>query len=101
MNLVIDIGNTFTKLGWFEKGKLVRIQRLENPAVDGIADCIRAGAADKIIVSSVGMSNRDLFTTATGDPNSTLFLDITTPIPLTIVYQTPESLGIDRIAAAV
>ncbi|HJZ41134.1 MAG TPA: type III pantothenate kinase [Bacteroidales bacterium] len=101
MNLVIDIGNTLTKLAWFDKGALTGMLRFENPAKEDITGCIEARPAEKVIISEVGNAHRDAITAAVSPGSRLLLLDNTTPLPLSIVYKTPESLGIDRVAAAV
>jgi type III pantothenate kinase len=101
MNLVIDIGNTLTKLAWFDKGKLTGMSRFENPAMEEIAGSMLSGPAEKVIISEVGNAHRNAITASVSPGSRILMLDHTTPIPLSVVYKTPESLGIDRVAAAV
>jgi pantothenate kinase type III len=40
MNMVIDIGNTHTKLAWFEKGKLIEVIRYEEFRISAIREAI-------------------------------------------------------------
>lgn len=100
MNLVIDIGNTRTKTALFSGGKLndpqvhggydrkIIIQRLTNHPVQ------------KVIFSVTG-------SLAAKDRNwlcseiKAIELTERTPLPLTVHYRTPETLGKDRIAAVV
>lgn len=101
MNLVIDIGNTLTKLAWFEKGKLTGMSRFENPAMEDITGNILSRRAEKVIISEVAHAHRNAINASVSPGSRILMLDHTTPIPLSVVYKTPESLGIDRVAAAV
>jgi type III pantothenate kinase len=52
------------------------------------------------MVSSVGKNERSLFEDAGKHLKTLIFLDHTLPMPLKISYDTPETLGHDRIAAA-
>jgi type III pantothenate kinase len=101
MNLVVDIGNTLTKLAWFKNGKLIETQRIELTARELIAKRIAANPVDRIIVSSVGNGYDDIFTALSGRVENLVFFDHTTPLPLNVLYKSPETLGLDRIAAAV
>ncbi len=98
MNLVIDIGNTFVKLAVFEKDSLVEL------AVENILNKVKLDAVfskykiEKSIYSSVRASESD---EALLKKYNFLQLTHKTPIPLAIKYKTPDTLGLDRIAAVV
>jgi type III pantothenate kinase len=100
MNLVLDIGNTQTKAGWFESGRLIRSQRLDASIRDGLISLLERYPVDMVLVSTVGKADRDAFKSAGIALNKMLFLDHHLPLPLKIDYATPETLGYDRIAAA-
>ena len=99
MNLSIDLGNTYAKTGLFSKGKLVKTNwKLSYPELVNYVQSIHP---QRIMVSSVSYSEeqlKDEFSKIT--PNIYL-LKSTTPVPLTKRYDTPETLGADRVAAAV
>ncbi|PID93317.1 MAG: pantothenate kinase [Bacteroidetes bacterium] len=102
MNLILDLGNTRCKIAVvegktiLESGNYARLSPKEiarfherHPGIEGV------------IVSSVVNYSRELI-----DYLATLFptcieLNASTPIPLTNLYATPETLGYDRIAAVV
>ena len=98
MNIAVDTGNTYSKVGWFEGDKLIRYQtRLLWP--DLIKE-IQSNVPDRIIYSSVNASVEEL--------KESLQLNIPimdlsaeTPLPIKKEYKTPQTLGADRIAAAV
>ncbi len=105
MNLVIDIGNTLTKVATFE-GDQVR-DVWAGPyaqAPQAIGALIKAKTFEAAIVSTVQHKQGEV-------PDDLLFLQreglkvITArhdlPLPITIRYDTPETLGADRIASAV
>jgi type III pantothenate kinase len=100
MNLVFDIGNTHTKTGLFDHGNLLESQRLETITQDVLKLIFQKYSPRAVLVSSVGRNERSLFDQFGKDLKTLIFLDHTLPMPLKIVYDTPETLGHDRIAAA-
>ena len=100
MNLVIDIGNTHTKLAWFEQGKLIDMLRHEAGDYTDVISIVNKKPADKAIVSSVGSLVREMITELEKAHKKLIILDHNTPLPICISYGTPETLGHDRIAAA-
>lgn len=99
MNLAIDIGNSICKAGVysFEKKEFIAYsERLDNSFIEGIMSEYPVGNA---IISTVRKENTkylDLLINA-GIPAFTL--SYKTPLPFTLRYETPETLGTDRIAA--
>jgi type III pantothenate kinase len=99
MNLVIDIGNTCTKAAWFEDKKhveTIRLQESESPE-----RFLNQRPFNKIIVSSVRKIDGELNNILRGTGRELMILDHLTPLPLKVVYETPKTLGCDRIAASV
>lgn len=95
-NIVIDIGNTRTKLGVFEQGQLIaRFDALSEQLLSDMG----ITAEDRILVSSVGHGLEEARRLLTGWDY--LEFDRSVSIPLQLDYETPETLGLDRIAAAV
>jgi type III pantothenate kinase len=98
MNIAIDAGNTYAKVGWFDEDKLVRYQnRLLWP--DLITE-IQKDLPEKIIFSSVGQTV-DVFESALNRDVEIVDLTPDTPLPIVKNYDTPRTLGADRIAASV
>jgi type III pantothenate kinase len=100
MNLVFDIGNTHTKTGLFDRGRLLESQRLETITRDALRLILEKHLPEAVLVSSVGKNEKLLFESVGKDLKNLVFLDHTLPMPLKISYATPETLGHDRIAAA-
>jgi len=100
MNLVFDIGNSHTKTGLFDRGKLLESQRLETITRDTLKLLLEKHSPEAVLVSSVGKNEKSLFNTVGKELKTLIFLDHTLPMPLKISYSTPETLGHDRIAAA-
>jgi type III pantothenate kinase len=99
MNLIVDIGNTHIKLGWFNQGKLMESLRLDKNIPVDLTGWIKKKPVSMAIVSSVMASNKDFFMNAGLKLKKLIILDYTTSLPVKISYQSPETLGNDRIAA--
>ena len=98
MNIAVDSGNTYSKIGWFDGDVLVRHKtRL---VWTELMEEIRNEPPDSIIYSSVSSSVEEF---KNGLLLDVPILDLTsqTPIPIKKDYKTPETLGADRIAAAI
>jgi type III pantothenate kinase len=99
MNLSIDLGNTYAKTGLFSEGKLLQTNwKLTYQELNNYVQSIHP---QRIMVSSVSYSEeqlKDEFSKITSD---IYLLKSTTPVPLKKLYDTPETLGADRVAAAV
>jgi type III pantothenate kinase len=100
MNLVIDIGNTHTKVAWFEQGELIDMLRLEESGVIAIKNLINKRPAAKAILSSVTSLDPVITSQLEKEHEKLIILDHHTSLPVYIAYKTPETLGHDRIAAA-
>ncbi len=102
MNLIIDIGNTRVKLAVFKEKKikkavvcpkeeLIQAQEHLREEFPEISDGILANVAEPKN-SYVGW--------VSGLGGKTIELSAKTPVPFINKYETPESLGLDRIALA-
>ena len=98
MILAIDIGNTLTKLAVFEGDKIVEVISKKEIKNTDINTLVKNFDVKSIIVSTVSDKNdlKELLKN-----HNFLVLNHHTPIPLQLKYKTPETLGLDRIAAAV
>lgn len=101
MYLAIDIGNTLQKAAVFSSAgemlTLVSEQKLQGTIVSQLLDDFNITHS---ILSSVGAERSDIQQLLSGRTNSLRFTH-TTPLPIQIDYQTPQTLGLDRIASAV
>lgn len=95
-NLVIDIGNSRIKSALFEKGGLVREDFFST--LEEAIDDWKALDFQHCIVSSVRFGEDELKQWLSFPFR---FLSNATPIPLVNGYATPQTLGLDRLAAAV
>lgn len=99
-NFVIDIGNTRTKAALFCKGELVLKETWEKPVVEAFEKMTYNQTLQNIILSSTA-NVPAAFEQHLIEKCRYIRLDTETPLPITIIYQTPHTLGKDRIAAAV
>ncbi len=99
MNLVIDMGNTLTKVALFERGNLLDVHRYDDFSEEDIPYYFRKHPIKMAIISSVGSSPESLLQYISGSQNCpAIILDHHLPLPFQILYETPETLGKDRVA---
>jgi len=101
LNLIIDIGNTRTKLGVFGKGKLIRKGVLEKGwGVKELKAFIAKRKIENVALASVaGLDGKvEQFLKIY---NYYLKLSASTPLPIRNTYKSPETLGNDRLAAVI
>jgi type III pantothenate kinase len=96
VNICVDIGNTNATAGLFEGDELVREFSHLNDR--GIIKIVRNEKPDNVLVSSVRRGIRKMVQ-ETRKTAPTLLLDHQTLLPFQNHYETPETLGRDRIAA--
>ena len=102
MNLIIDIGNTRTKFSVFNRGEVL----ITVPVNEFLPEHIEVLQNEhpelkKVILSAVKDYSPELKKALHNKFEFFLELDEKTPLPIENCYQTPETLGKDRIAAAV
>ncbi len=100
MHLIIDIGNTRTKLGLFEEGILREKLIWEDWGVTDLEGLRQKYSYQRVALSTVGDVPEEIDTYLQGQAYY-LNLDHQTPLPITNGYQTPATLGKDRLAAVV
>ncbi len=97
MNLVVDYGNSRIKAGLFSDDQLIQHDSFAESLA--FVEWLKGKSFDHAIVSSVSHQVEEIWrqVNATG---LRLILSHTIPLPVTIDYETPHTLGVDRIAAA-
>ena len=98
MNAAIDIGNTRCKIGFFENDSLRRV--VKNITVEEVPKYIIGEKIPHTIISSVSKGAGGL-AEQIKNYSDVLLLSHQTPLPVSLNYATPETLGTDRIAASV
>ena len=105
MNLVIDQGNTFTKIGVFDKGNLIHSDSLKKIDKAVFKNVQTAYPINKTIFSSVqtDICNQQKLKQDLGLNSQVelLILDNSILLPIRSLYKTAHTLGNDRIAALV
>ena len=96
MQGIVDIGNSFFKIASFDQHDLIRFNRYPNKELKNLEVYLKD--YDNIIISSVVRS--DLTKNITHQEH-VLLLNTQTKLPIALNYDTPNTLGKDRIANAV
>lgn len=102
-NLTIDRGNTATKAMLWEGKKAVWQHTFSAPSCEDFRSIVEKFAPNCAILCSVTENNdfiTDTLKELLGSENVAV-LTSEMPVPLTIDYKTPQTLGADRVAAAV
>ena len=94
-SLVVDIGNTSVKVAVFENQSLVSFDRFQEQKVNLSEIC--KDFSIPVIISPTGNLNKVDFSSF----EKVLIFSHETPLPIVLNYKTPETLGLDRMAAAV
>lgn len=100
MNLVLDLGNTLAKLAVFKNDELQSLVKIETGDNEKLIQHISGlGNITSAIFSSV-IDHSPRIIEALTLKAPLIVLDHKTPVPLVNKYDTPETLGRDRLAAA-
>ena len=99
MNLIIDQGNTYCKLAFFNNDELVQFLKINNKRTSTLASEIDQHAIEKAIVSSVS-DDYDIVNILRSLDIDYISMNNQCKLPIDINYDTPETLGLDRVAAA-
>ncbi|BDX37194.1 type III pantothenate kinase [Tenuifilaceae bacterium CYCD] len=100
MNLVLDIGNTFAKVALIQDKEIFFSKSYKELTLKNLDAILSCYSPQKAIASIVGKIRPELINLIRSRI-TTIILDQNTPIPLKNQYNTPETLGYDRIAVAV
>lgn len=101
MRLIADFGNTTQKLAAFNNEFIVAFERFEGITAGQLLSFIsKNGPFQSAIIASTIKVNEEILN---GFRHIPLFIELshTTPLPIKLLYKTPETLGRDRISAAV
>ena len=102
MNLVLDLGNTYGKIAVCEGNSVIESAGYERITSREIAYFLsKYNGLRGVIISSVVNHSREIIDYLVNLFSTCIELNHSTPIPLENRYQTPDTLGYDRIAAAV
>ena len=101
MNLVVDVGNSRVKTCLFDGETIIKQGVDCKISVESIVAFCSKYTLDNVIISSVTDGAIELYDHFKTHYENTILLDETTRLPIGNLYESPQSLGRDRIAAAV
>jgi type III pantothenate kinase len=94
----VDLGNTRAKIAFYKNGELISFERRQG--IEDLHVFLAAANLDAIAMCSVSRTIEQL-EQQFGHLKNTLVLKRSTPVPIKVNYKTPDTLGLDRLAAAV
>lgn len=101
MNLIVDIGNTLVKSALLERGRVVEEHADGAFCPEAVAGLLERGRVRRAILSSTRGEMPEVAAWLRERVSSLLLFTPQTPVPIRNVYRTPQTLGRDRLAAAV
>lgn len=101
MNLCIDQGNSRTKVAVFNNDRLIKHVIYKNFTSTDVERLFSLYSIDYAIISSVASIEPAVVNTLHRLAKRFVLFDHKTPVPIKNAYDTPETLGQDRLAAAV
>jgi type III pantothenate kinase len=99
MQAVIDLGNSFGKIGWFEGNSLIEAQH--HIPFENLETVLQKHPFDAAILSSTSHDTSPLAKKISSPRVAVYELSPSLPVPILKDYDTPHTLGADRVAAAV
>lgn len=100
-NLTFDFGNSLTKAGLFKGSELVEVFRFPGKNnLDAILELVQNLEPERIIFAEVIELSPDLIEGLKANAKQLIRLSNQTNLPFQMGYQTPETLGQDRLALA-
>ncbi|MEA3477698.1 MAG: type III pantothenate kinase [Bacteroidota bacterium] len=100
MKLIIDLGNTLKKFAFFQRGEMKDLYAWKDFDLDELEKLLDKTPVSASILSSV-IDYPDALTKLLSSQSRFIELSANTPLPIRVNYDSPETLGKDRIAAAV
>ncbi len=99
MNLIVDIGNSSTKLAIYKDHKKVSITRINELSCEELENRLSGYKIERAIVSSVRRLPPYISDLIFANIPFVHILSHKSLLPFKLEYETPETLGTDRIAA--
>jgi len=98
MNLILDIGNTTTKLALFDGSEKLNVSRINDLTCEELEKKFSDLNIEKAIISSVRKLPPFITDLISANIPYVHLLSHKSKLPFKIEYETPETLGTDRIA---
>jgi len=99
-NLVIDIGNTYTKVAVFKQDELLHAEQYQNVDTGIINNFLKEYRVTSAIISSVKKENAG-WQTLLAEKTPLIYFNPGMTKGIINHYLTPETLGLDRLAAVI
>lgn len=100
VNLVVDVGNTLTKIAIFRNDEMLHFSKNSFIECSSLSKLMTDFDVERSILSSVGEFSSECEDFLAHNCSLVKF-NSQTPLPIRNCYTTPETLGPDRLAAAV
>jgi len=97
-NLVIDIGNTFTKIAVFDNDELLYTEHYTIVNTDILNDLLNTYPVNKAIISSV-KKDKEEWQSVLNEKTPLTYFNAGMTTGIHNQYLTPQTLGLDRLAA--
>ncbi len=101
MNLVVDAGNSLVKIAVMDKNEVVASVQTEHLAGVELERIVAEYRPEKAIVAASGASGAEICRMLKALSVPAMEMTPMTDVPIGIEYRSRETLGVDRIAAAV
>lgn len=101
MNLIIEQGNTLSKVAMYENGRMKSSFMYKSLDIPTLANLFDKYAFKRGIFSSVINKDEKIISYLKDRLKDFIFLDEKVSLPIEIGYTTPSTLGKDRVAAVV
>jgi type III pantothenate kinase len=102
MNLIIDIGNTRTKVAVFDKQVIIEKITVEELSQSLLNDIYKTFNIERIILSTVKLDiDKNVISLINDWGKLFILLSHETKLPIQNHYKTPKTLGQDRIASVI
>jgi len=99
-NLVIDIGNTFTKIAVFKQDELMHTAHYQDPEIKMLDNLLGSYNVNRAIISSV-KKDRQQWETVLKEKIRLIYFNAEMATGITNHYKTPRTLGLDRLAGVI
>ena len=99
-NLVIDIGNTYTKVALFKQDKIVYVKHFTQPDINTLNTLLGDDDDNKAIISTV-KKEKEEWETVLKEKIPLIYFNAEMTTGINNHYLTPKTLGKDRLAAVI
>jgi type III pantothenate kinase len=99
-NLVVDIGNTYTKFAVFEQDELISAERYEKPDLKIIDALLDKQTINRAIISTVKKEHGE-WETVLKEKVRVIYFNAEMATGVNNHYLTPNTLGLDRLAGVI